>query len=198
MSNVEYNINSLFVCNNGGVRDKERHDAELYYLKYIASQVSKLNLNDNEKEKEKEKEKENKNNNDDTDGVADKIESLFPRYKELVEKYGVQKERKVDSNTFSIVNVTLMTMDPKSITSESIVKKLPINMTVGQLKMLFKRHFKLSPKYQRLMMREKGSQEMPIDLGNDTSSLAFCGVKDGMQILMQSKEFDSDANEKKE
>ena len=50
-------------------------------------------------------------------------------------------------------------------------------MTVGQSKMLFKRYYQLSPKHQRLMMQDNGSQDMPIDL-------------DEMQILLQSNEFD--------
>ena len=117
----------------------QRQDAELYYLKYIASQVSKLNLDENaiinEKKKKKEKEKVNDNN----DAVADVIESLWRLYKELLEKHCVQNEKKEDSNTFSLVSVTLMT-------SEIIVKQLKANMTVRQSKLLFKRHVKLSPK----------------------------------------------------
>ena len=209
--------NSLLICNSSLVQEKERYDAELYYLKFISAQISNMKLeqettNDNDDNCNSSSNNENSDSsnemkvetsqNDKADGkktnnnnemiIANKIETLFPRYKELVAKHGISQEKKVESETFETVNVRLMSMDPKSITVESLFKKLPVNMTVAQLKMLFKRHFKLKPKYQRLMMREKGSQEMPIDLGNDTSTLAFCGLKDGMEILMQSNDFEKE------
>merc|ERR1719242_612603 len=86
------------------------------------------------------------------------------------------------------VKVTLKSMDPESITAKPVEKKLPTTMTVAQLKLLCKRLFKLSPQHQRLTYRDKGGA-FPEDLYDDTRPLSFYNLKDGMEILMQSSNF---------
>eukprot|EP00483_Globobulimina_turgida_P009089 UN09107 len=86
------------------------------------------------------------------------------------------------------VTVIIKSMDPESITAKPIEKKLPTAMTVAQLKLLCKRYFQLNPQYQRLMYRKEGG--LPDDMYDDTRSLSFYNIKDGMEILMQSSNFD--------
>ena len=165
---------------------KERHDAELFYLKWIAKQVA---LN-----KEKEKDNDNDNDTEETkdgdDAEMARIEKLYPRYIELTKKHGAMNFNKKVAEKLSAVTITLKSMDPESITSKPVEKKLPTAMTVAQLKMLCKRLFKLQPQYQRLMFREKGSGGFPDDMYDDTKSLSFYNIKDGMEILMQSNNFE--------
>merc|ERR1712113_46170 len=96
-------------------------------------------------------------------------------------------DKKITEKLMAIA-VTLRSMDPESITAKPVEKKLPTAMTVAQLKMLCKRLFGLKPQYQRLMYRE-GSQSLPDDMYDDTRSLSFYNIKDGMEILMQSSDF---------
>jgi len=82
-------------------------------------------------------------------------------------------------------------MDPKSITCQPSEKTLPLSLTVGQLKMLCKRLFQLSPMHQRLMVRNSGDM-FPEDMPDDMQTLKHYGVKDKAEILMQSTDFVKD------
>merc|ERR1712176_940664 len=117
-----------------------------------------------------------------------RIEKKYPRYIELIKKHGAMNLNKKEAQKLLAVTVTLKSMDPESITAKPVEKKLPTAMTVAQLKMLCKRLFGLKPQYQRLMYRE-GSQSLPDDMYDDTRSLSFYNIKDGMEILMQSSDF---------
>jgi len=158
-------IKNLHVCNMSLVKPKERNDAELFYLKWITKQI------------------DNKEND------MQIIEKLYPRYIELVKKHGDMNLNKKIAEKLLAVTVMIKSMDPESITAKPVEKKLPTAMTVGQLKMLCKRLFKLKPQYQRLMYRE-GTNSLPDDMYDDTRPISFYNIKDGMEILMQSSDFE--------
>merc|ERR1712228_1102130 len=157
---------------------------EVFYLKWITKQIAQNNKNKEEEEEVKE------NDDDANDAAMQKIEKLYPRYIELVKKHGAMNLNKKVAEKLLAVTVTIKSMDPESITAKPVEKKLPTAMTVAQLKMLCKRLFKLKPQYQRLMYREKKSQSFPDDMYDDTRPLSFYNIKDGMEILMQSSNFD--------
>jgi len=114
---------------------------------------------------------------------------MFPRYKELKMKWGREEKIKaVNKQGIDAVTVTIRSMDPKSITSQPAEKALPLSLTIGQLKMLCKRLFQLSPQHQRLMVRNSGDM-FPDDMSDDTQTLKYYGVKDRAEILMQSMDF---------
>jgi len=119
------------------------------------------------------------------------IEEMFPRYKELKLANGEQKSNAINPQNIDAVTVTIKSMDPKSITSKPIEKILPLTLTVGQLKMLCKRLFQLSPQYQRLMLRNSGDM-FPDDMNDDMKNLNYYGAKDKAEILMQTTDFAND------
>eukprot|EP01084_Bolivina_argentea_P116468 206941_1 len=156
-------IAELRVCNSSVVNAKERNDAEMFYLKWIAKQIG------NKRREEEQEMKETQ------------IDALYPRYIELSRKHGAINLDKNVQEKLLAVTVTIRSMDPRSITAKPVEKKLPTAMTVAQLKLLCKRLFKLNPQHQRLMYREVGTQAFPDDLFDDTRSLAFYNIKDGME-----------------
>ena len=171
------------------INAKERHDAELFYLKWIAKEVAVAkekaqsnddNDNDDDSQESKEKDKE---------AEMQRIEKLYPRYIELTKKHGAMDFNAKQADKMMSVTVTIKSMDPESITEKAVEKKLPTAMTVAQLKLLCKRLYKLHPQYQRLTFRHKGDG-LPDDMYDDTKSLSFYNIKDGMEILMQSSNFD--------
>ncbi|ETO19301.1 hypothetical protein RFI_17929 [Reticulomyxa filosa] len=198
--------NRLTVCNSSSVTVKERNDAELFYLKWAAAQWSKakaeteqqnnnnnnISSDDSAAQETTPTEAAKKENGDgdggDVDCEDDAIQRMFPRYKELKLKWGDQKIKKTFTQNIDTVAVTIQSMDPKSITSQLVEKNLPLSLTVGQLKMLCKRLFQLSPKYQRIMVRNSGDM-FPDDMPDDMQTLTYYGVKDRAFILMQSTDF---------
>eukprot|EP00485_Elphidium_margaritaceum_P006741 CAMPEP_0202696140 /NCGR_PEP_ID=MMETSP1385-20130828/9480_1 /ASSEMBLY_ACC=CAM_ASM_000861 /TAXON_ID=933848 /ORGANISM="Elphidium margaritaceum" /LENGTH=601 /DNA_ID=CAMNT_0049352251 /DNA_START=33 /DNA_END=1838 /DNA_ORIENTATION=- len=178
---------NLLNCNSSIINSKERHDAELFYLKWIAKQMA---IRD-EQQKENQGKDVNAESKDDENGAAEmqRIDALYPRYIELTKKHGALNFDKKETEKLMAVNVVIRSMDPESITAKPLEKKLPTAMTVGQLKMLCKRLFGLPPAYQRLMFRE-ASGGFPEDMDDDTKALSFYSIKDGMEILMQSSNFE--------
>ncbi|ETO14525.1 hypothetical protein RFI_22840 [Reticulomyxa filosa] len=166
----------LTVCNSSGITDKERKDAEIYYLKWIKNQWEDMHTNTNATEEEKKVNDTNEN---------DEIEKKFSRFKELQKKWGEPKLKKTTKQNIDTVSVTIRSMDPKSITSQPLEKNLPLSITVGQLKMLCKRSFQLGTMYQQLMLRNSGDM-FPVSLSDDMQTLKYYGIKDGAEILMQS------------
>merc|ERR1712129_372938 len=160
-------IKNLHVCNSSLVKPKERNDAEVFYLKWIAKQLSLAAKDDADEEKR----------DDDVDEEAEKqrIEAMYPRYIELIGKHGNLNMNKKVAEKMLSVTVIIKSMDPESITAKPVEKKLPTAMTVAQLKMLCKRLFKLKPRHQRLMYSE--GQGLPDDMYDDTRTLSFYNIK---------------------
>eukprot|EP00455_Lapot_gusevi_P052214 TRINITY_DN7927_c0_g1_i3.p1 TRINITY_DN7927_c0_g1~~TRINITY_DN7927_c0_g1_i3.p1 ORF type:complete len:134 (-),score=24.03 TRINITY_DN7927_c0_g1_i3:16-417(-) len=117
------------------------------------------------------------------------IEEVFPRYAELVRVHGAPVVNEQAGNTRlldSIMEVSLRSMDPNSITSEPVTKKLPPAMTVGQVKLLLSRLFKLPVEEQVLYYRGPTS-DWPEKMEDDLKKLTYYGVQTGGQILMECK-----------
>ena len=90
----------LHLCNLSLVKPKERHDSELFYLKWIAKELA---TREDAEHKAKDME-------------PDEVEALFPRYKELLEKHGAmnldtQNTERLMSVVVTIVSLT-RTSDP--------------------------------------------------------------------------------------
>lgn len=186
---------------------KERHDAELFYLKWIAKQIADGIPESEQVDEVKDDQQGDDDGDNDGDGNENenenekkeqglivtkemkRIDRLYPRYIELTKKYGAMNLDKKVTEKLMAITVTLRSMDPESITAKPVDKKLPTTMTVAQLKLLCKRLFKLNPQHQRLTYRAKGGV-FPEDMYDDTRPLSFYNLKDGMEILMQSSNFD--------
>jgi len=178
-------VPNLHVCNSSVINAKERHDAELFYLKWIAKQLA---LNKEQSGDNNENDEESAESKQNEQAEMERIEQLYPRYIELTKKHGAMSFNKQEAEKLMAITVTIKSMDPESITAKPVEKKLPTAMTVAQLKMLCKRLFNLQPQHQRLMFRDGGGG-FPEDMDDDSKPLSFYNLKDGIEILMQSCDF---------
>ncbi|KDO27510.1 hypothetical protein SPRG_06777 [Saprolegnia parasitica CBS 223.65] len=145
----------LVAFNGSEIRAKERIDAEQMYLKRILHELASFPSDDDKL----------------------KVASSHPRFDELVAKYPdiqvrvravciPQSDRDGPAALArSLVAVTFLPMSINATTMDPMEKKLPLNMKVGQLKLL----------------QQKG---MPIPLDDDACDVGYYGLQDGAEILV--------------
>ncbi len=82
--------------------------------------------------------------------------------------------------------MTLISNEPKSCTVAPMQKRLPETMTVRQVKLIAQRKFKtLRADVMELYYRDQNTAGHPEHLGDDDKDLAYYGVQDGGEILME-------------
>lgn len=94
-----------------------------------------------------------------------------------------------------MVLVRLVSMAPGSITQGPVERKLPGSLTVGQLKLLCQRLFKLEAAMQTLSLKAD-PQAPPSLLDTDEEALAYCGATSGCEIFMNERDLKQEAREK--
>jgi hypothetical protein len=94
-----------------------------------------------------------------------------------------------------MVSVKLLSMAARSATAEPVERKLPGSMTVGRLKQLLQKLFKLEPALQVLYYKaEPGAA--PTMLDEDAETLTYFGVTSGCEVFMN--EVDLKAKQREE
>ncbi|OQR97361.1 tubulin-specific chaperone E [Achlya hypogyna] len=156
----------LLAFNGSEIRAKERTDAEQMYLKRIIHEVASFK--------------------DDAD--KHKVLASHPRYIDLLAKYpDIQKPATTTGGPAalarSLVAVTFVPMSSQAATMEPMAKKLPLNMTVGQLKTLVGKKYGLEPAALQLSFRAT-AKEMPVPLDDDSGDVGYYGLQDGAEILV--------------
>jgi len=106
-----------------------------------------------------------------------------PRFNELVSIYGVPQEEKKEAQTLAdeMINVTL-TSNPHC---QSIQKKIPLTLTVANLKILCNRLFKIDPNVQRLFYKADKSVPVPEFLDDNTRQLSYYSIVDNSEIIIE-------------
>ncbi|XP_073257799.1 tubulin-specific chaperone E-like [Porites lutea] len=165
-------VPSLTSLNGSLVSLKERETAERAYLKKYAK--CWINAGGNT-----------------ADGQASSLNPAFvelhPRYEELIKVHGVpiEAERSQSSSKTlkdSLISVTITCPDAPD--KKSVTKKLPGTMTIGKLKGLLYRLFKVDSSDQRLSsVDNKLGREVELD--DDLRQLTFYSVQSGDTIYLR-------------
>lgn len=163
-------IKNLCVFNGSAVRSRERSDAEKMYFKRI---LQELAVSPDEPQI---------------------VYYAHPRYDELKALY----EKDIGLGTGSIfsaaggstlaqnmITVEIISMAIDSIDMKPLKKKLPLRMTIAQLKVMISKRFDLSPEYQTLAYRTD-PKGLPVPLDDNNCELGYLGLQDNSQILVNS------------
>lgn len=67
-------------------------------------------------------------------------------------------------------------------------KKIPLSITISNLKILCQRQFKIDVSSQLLLYKESASStSIPVELDSNSQTLFYYGVKEKGQILVKTK-----------
>ena len=87
----------------------------------------------------------------------------------------------------TVLNVTICSMAASSCTMDPLIRRLPSGLQVGRLKALCARHFGLDIDLQTLHFRTC-TDAFPLAMDDDENTLAYYGVSDGAEILMNEQD----------
>jgi len=166
-------VSNLRMYNGSEVRFYERQDAEKLYVKRILL------------------EHQNEEMTVTIESLIPKLRDEHPRLEELFKKYGEpvgkvdKKNGKGNSMASSMMKVALMSNVPASCTVPVKQMRVPETITVGALKLICQRRFKLDASSQALFYRDNTTQGHPLELDDDTKGVGFYGVKSGGEIIME-------------
>ena len=113
------------------------------------------------------------------------LATWMEKYPELTEQITAGTAASATSSAAlmdSIVNVTIRSMAASSCTVDPLVRRLPLQLSVGRVKALCARHFGLDIDLQVLQYTTGG---LASDMDGDDRPLAYFGVPDGAEILMK-------------
>jgi len=82
----------------------------------------------------------------------------------------------------SVLNVTVTSMAASSCTMQPWIRRVPSTLTIGRLKMLLFGYFGIHVDMQ--VLHWKSEDFFPIQLDKDEKSLAYYGIPDGAEILL--------------
>jgi Leucine-rich repeat (LRR) protein len=97
------------------------------------------------------------------------------------------QEQHAHSLADTVLNVTIRSMAASSCTIDPLIRRLPSGLQVGRLKALCARHFGLDIDLQTLHFR-MSTDAFPVAMDDDENTLAYYGVSDGAEILMNEQD----------
>jgi len=159
---------ALQVLNSTVISKKERTDAERRYVSYVAREFVW-------------KEEEH------VFSDHAQYEGLRKQHQDIVSAVG--------HSMAQAVNVTIRSMAASSCSMDAMQKRLPSTLTIGRVKALCARAYGLDVDLQILHVTDKGAA-FPTPLDDNDHTLAYFGVTDGSEILMN--EIDVEAQEREE
>eukprot|EP01116_Phalansterium_solitarium_P012930 TRINITY_DN2968_c0_g1_i2.p1 TRINITY_DN2968_c0_g1~~TRINITY_DN2968_c0_g1_i2.p1 ORF type:complete len:422 (-),score=118.46 TRINITY_DN2968_c0_g1_i2:94-1359(-) len=163
-------VGKLVSFNGSAIREKDRQEAEKYYIKYS---VRHYPLPPN--------------------STPDKVKDLpaefyeaHPRYQALAEKYGapMSEIREAQNLQEELIHISLSC---RLLPTPPSKKLLPASTTVSNLKVMCKRLFQLEVDEQTLWFAASKDDPVPELMDDDTRSLAYYGVKESTEIICEKK-----------
>ncbi|CAM9105857.1 unnamed protein product [Discosporangium mesarthrocarpum] len=176
----------LEVCNGSICNRREREEAEKLYLRGIIQEISRAKgtLPLSQLSPLSEASSEDK-------ALFMDVMQRHPRYRELWAVHGEAMAPMAGggaaaSRTLAsdMVSLTIVSLAAMSCTFKPAKKRLPSSMTISKLKQLCKRLFKLDMDLQQVLSLRIEKDSLLIPLPDDSQSLAFFGVCDGCEIVM--------------
>eukprot|EP00644_Phytophthora_capsici_P009822 jgi/Phyca11/550817/estExt2_Genewise1Plus.C_PHYCAscaffold_390028 len=168
----------LAVFNGSPVRQKERKEAEQLYLKRILHELAVINEDQIDRQR---------------------VLTAHPRFSHLRELYpeisidqsggssangSAAGPRKLAS---SLIKVKIVPMSMQATSLEPLVKKIPQQMKVSQLKLLIEAKFGVDVPAQVLSFRID-SRSIPMLLDDDNAEVSYFGMQDGSEVLVNDNE----------
>ncbi|KAG2986256.1 hypothetical protein JG687_00019104, partial [Phytophthora cactorum] len=168
----------IAVFNASPVREKERKEAEQLYLKRILHELAVIGEDKTEQER---------------------VLAAHPRFTRLRQLYpeisidqsgnsggsgSTTGPRKLAS---SLIKVSIIPMSMQATSFEPLVKKIPQQMKVSQLKLLIEMKFGVDVPTQVLSFRTD-SRSMPMLLDDDNAEVSYYGMQDGSEVLVNDNE----------
>lgn len=174
----------LKALNGSLITDAELKDAARWYVRSIR----------------RKQENQESDQSDDTPNVQDNPQYIYwtTNHPDLVEGAQPVSGSNGSSKALidSVVSVTIRSMAANSCTMEPLVRRFPADLTVGRLKALCSRYFGLDIDLQALHYRTSPDQGFPTAMDDDECSLAFYGIPDGAEILVNEIDAQALNNEK--
>jgi len=163
-------IQGLQTLNRTQVERSERRGAEFDYLKKFYKDWL---LYDNSK--------------NDIQNKHSSFLVLHPTFPHLLQKYGEPDENEIKGRSTLIKDnlISVYIFSPQCPDKPSLTKKLPAEMTVGKLKALVKRTFKISSPELTLTLLFNKDQSQKTVLDNNLRQLSFYSISDKDQIAVE-------------
>ncbi|XP_042895224.1 tubulin-specific chaperone E isoform X1 [Parasteatoda tepidariorum] len=113
--------------------------------------------------------------------------TLHPTYPELLKKHGIpdESEFKVKSTLIKDNLVFVQFFCPSSPSKPQLSKKLPAEMTIGKLKALVKRLFKVPSLEVKLSIISNDDTSQRTDLNNNLRQISFYSISDKDKIAVE-------------
>ncbi|CAI5720474.1 unnamed protein product [Peronospora effusa] len=168
----------ISVFNASPVREKERTEAEQLYLKRVLHKLANIGEDENERKR---------------------VLVAHPRYMRLRELYPEISIDQVGSTTgsgstvgprklaSSLIKVSIISMSMQATSLKPLVKKIPQQMKVSQLKLLIETKFGVEVPCQVLSFRAD-SRSIPVLLDDDSADVSYYGMQDGSELLVNDNE----------
>lgn len=172
-------IRGLALLNGAEVRASERRDAEVRYLRYALTEIH-LAL--------------------DEEGKG-RVKASHPRLPELMEAYGSevssagpQMGGPMVSSLIDLKLTCVSTATQAKMGTQE--KKLPKSITIGAIKLLCEKLFKVKVAHMTLLLRVPG-EPFPEDIGSqEDATLSAFNLQEGVEVLVD--EYDPEERKKKE
>jgi len=172
-------VSTLLRLNGSPVTEMERRESEVRYLRVVATNAARENGGGSKTAPKAEE-------------LSTAMAEAHPRYAELLGKYGEiglgggPGPGGVASGTLGddMLSLTLTCVSVAAgAVGGSVVRKLPGSLAAGTLKMMCEKLFKVQASGMKLFARAPETP-MPEPLGDDSYELAYLGVCDGWEILV--------------
>ena len=168
-------VSRLSQLNGSLIADQERKDAEIRYLRRVLGLVKTADA--------------------EIPGAgrlqtgSEAVAANHPRLKALIGSYGelsahVARARGDGSMGDDMISVTLVCVAASAGEKPPLTRKIPGSTTVGKLKLLCEKLFKVRANAQRLFHEEPGVP-LPEKLEPDDYDVAYLGVRDGARVLVE-------------
>ncbi|RLN50714.1 hypothetical protein BBJ29_008578 [Phytophthora kernoviae] len=169
---------NIAVFNASVVRAKERREAEQLYLKRILHELAVVG-------EEK--------------GEHERVLAAHPRYSRLQQMYpeiSIDQSGGASGNNSaagprklasSLIKVKIVPMSMQATSLDPLVKKIPQQMKVAQLKLLIETKFGVEVPAQVLSFR-LDSRSMPMLLDDDNAEVSYYGIQNDSEVLVNDNE----------
>jgi len=180
-------VSRLSQLNGSLIADQERKDAEIRYLRRVLGLVKTADAETNATNVDESPKNPTFAGRLQTGSEA--VAANHPRLEALLGSYGelsahVARAKGDGSMGDDMISVTLVCVAASAGEKKPLTRKIPGSTTVGKLKLLCEKLFKVRANAQRLFHEEPGAP-IPEKLEPDDYDVAYLGVRDGARVLVE-------------
>ncbi|KAL7533956.1 hypothetical protein ACHAXR_005549 [Thalassiosira sp. AJA248-18] len=191
---------NLEFFNASPISDRERVEAERRYVSNVARELLMISSSSLVSTDQKDKKT---GNGDDSNAKEEAHNARHPHFQSLLEKhkatmisssstYGESNQGNIGDD---VIGLTIRSMSASSCDMEPLRKRIPRSLKVGRIKAMCARAFGLDIDLQILHFRIEGDP-FPTELDDADHTLAYYGVTDGAEILVNEVDIEAREREK--